>query len=169
MQNATEIPGHPNGSSDGIDYAYKIYLSHLRLRYQPSRTAFAPYVEALVGVKWLFTEKLLDTHTTVPIYTGGTMMLVDTRDSENVLSRVAPSYGVGAGLKLRLFPLSSKEKGHSMPASLYLHLQGRYLFGGQARYLREGGIHYEDSQRHLDVLRSRTDMLFFNIGLAVQG
>jgi hypothetical protein len=43
-----------------------------------------------------------------------------------------------------------------------------YLFGGQARYLKEGGISFEDSQRQLDIRRSRTDMLFFNIGLAIQ-
>lgn len=168
-ENTANIPGHPVGPNSGTNYVNKLFLSHVILRYAPSQSIITPYLEALVGVKWLFTEKFLGTTTSVPFFTSDMFMMIDTEDSETVLSRVAPSYGLGGGLKLRIVELGTNRKGNRNPASLYLNLQGRYLFGGTIEYLREGSISFEDDQRQLDIQRSRTDMLLFIIGISLQG
>jgi len=168
-ENISDIPGHPVGPSAGTDYAYSMFLSHAILRYEPSQTRIIPYLEVLVGVKWLFTKKHLGTTTSTPVLIGDWFMMIDSEDTKTVLSSVAPSYGLGGGLKLCIIELNKNRNANSSPTFLYLNLQGRYLFGGKARYLRKGGISFQDSQRTLDIHRSRTDMLFFNIGISLQG
>ena len=82
---------------------------------------------------------------------------------------MALSYGLGSGLRLRVLEFGEKRRGNRGPASIYLNLQGRYLFGGRIEYLREGAIGFEDGQRRLDISRTRTDILLFNFGLSLSG
>jgi len=164
-----DIPGYPLEPSTGTNFTYNMYLSHVILRYEPPQSRITPYLEALVGVKWLLTKQYLGTTTLTPVYTGTTFMMIDSKDSVTVLSRVALSYGLGGGFRLHLFELSRNRGGNKGPVSVDLNLQGRYLFGGKAGYLREGAISFEDNQRQLDIHRSRTDMLLFNIGISLEG
>lgn len=51
--------------------------------------------------------------------------------------------------------------------NVYLNMQGRYILGGHAEYLKPGSITVENGQVFYDVSSSRTDMLYFQIGVAV--
>ena len=63
-----DISGHPVGPGTGTSYAYKMFQSHIILRYNLSHTRIAPYLEALVGVNRLLTEKSLGTRSSVPFF-----------------------------------------------------------------------------------------------------
>jgi hypothetical protein len=117
----------------------------------------------------MITERFLGTRSTVPLYTGNIFMMTSVEDSETVLSRATPSYGLGGGLRFRVVEFGEKKRGDRGPLCLNLNLQGRYLFGGRVEYLREGAISFEDDQRQLDISRTRTDMLLFHAGLSVSG
>ena len=164
-----DIPGHPIGPDSGTSYAYKMFLSHMILRYDLPPTRVSPYLEALIGMNVMLTERFLGTTSTIPYFTPNMIMMIESEDSETVLARVTPSYGMGGGLRFRVIEFGEKRRGNRGPVSLSLNLQGRYLFGGRIEYLREGAISFEDGKRRLDISRTRTDMLLFNVGLSIRG
>lgn len=55
----------------------------------------------------------------------------------------------------------------SLPPWVRRDVSVRYLYGGEADYLREAGIRREGGQAVLDINHSRTDMVVVYIGVAV--
>src|SRR5690625_6496237 len=55
------------------------------------------------------------------------------------------SYGLGAGLNLRVYQYAGfqDERGTASPTALYLNGSVRYLFGRRAEYMREGSVQVE--------------------------
>lgn len=134
---------------------------HLVLRLQQPEGIVRPYLDGLVGFKYLFTETRIRDE--------------DRFDNDEIASStnfddVAFSYGAGAGLDVRLYRFRSTEpKG---PRALYLKLGAQYLLGGEAEYLREGEL--EDlndngviDDTDLDIRRSRTNTFIPQIGVAL--
>ena len=74
------------------------------------------------------------------------------------LEDYALSAGGGAGVQVGFGP---------PPDRFRLDVSVRYLYGGEAHYLREFAIRREGGQAFLDVSRSRTDMVVVYIGVAV--
>jgi opacity protein-like surface antigen len=112
---------------------------------QPRHGAVRPYVDGLIGFKYLYTN------TTIEIDT-------ENSPSDTNLSDVTLSYGVGGGVQVQL--TSSRRR----PVVL-LDAGVRYLRGGRAEYLREGSIQREDGVVFFDVLRSRTDVVTAQVGV----
>lgn len=123
-------------------------LGHLLIRLQPAEGKVRPYVDGLVGMTYLWTE------------TG-----VYGRDWDRLTSSVnfddsAVSFGVGGGVML---PIISKPT-----FGLLFDAGARVIFGGQANYLRKGGLVRENGDVVANYLTSRTDLVTAHIGLTVE-
>jgi hypothetical protein len=124
----------------------ELWTVHGRFRAQRREGRWRPYVDALVGTTGLRTSSRIDQD------------FDETDLSTTNLSDTVFSYGGGAGLTIGFGP---------PPDLVRLDLSLRYLAGGEARYLTEGGIRNEAGIALLDIRRSRTDMLLVYVGVAV--
>lgn len=86
------------------------------------------------------------------------------------------SRGVGAGFMISIVSFEKHTKvsnsfmkatGGSQKAEveLLLDFKIRYLYGGEAEYLKEGSITRENGDVIYDVRRSDTDLLLFQLGV----
>ncbi len=164
-----DLAGYSDSAPAGVKYNYDLLQTHLVIRYQPRRSLLSPYFEALVGINYFFTEVYTGTGSRVPLIVGDAIFVVDENGSETLMSSVAPSVGLGGGLKVRLAGFGGSKNANRTPLSLFLDLQGRYLYGGTARYLRPGGLTLDGDRLVCESRRSRTDMFFCSLGLAVRG
>jgi opacity protein-like surface antigen len=135
--------------SERVTTSNLILLPHFVLRAQPRSGLIRPYVEGLIGLKYLFTE------TDIP--TGYDPIDDDYTETEINLSDTAFSYGVGGGLQIS--PTRDRE------SRFMLDLGVRWLRGGRAEYLREGSIRDVNGSVVYDVLSSRTDTLAVQVGV----
>jgi hypothetical protein len=102
----------------------------------------------------------------VPFIVGDAVLIMNQDDSKTLLSSLAPSVGLGGGLKLRLARFGSGGEAARASWGLYLDLQGRYLISGTAKYLRPGGLTLEGDRLVSNIQRSRTDIFCFSLGLS---
>ena len=127
-----------------------IVLTHFLLRAQPRHGAVRPYADGLVGFKYLFTK---------------TTVQSDSSDqplaSNNNLSDFAFSYGLGGGVQSRLARLGRSRE-------LLFDAKVRYLWGAQARYLKEGSIVRAGGTAIFDVLSSRTNAVTLQVGVGIR-
>jgi len=133
-----------------VDTDNNILLTHFLLRAQPRHGAVRPYVDGLVGFKYLFTKTTVNS---------------DSSDeplaSDNNLSDFAFSYGVGGGVQARIARLGRSRE-------LLFDAKARYLWGNQARYLKEGSITRVGGVALFDVLSSRTNVVTLQFGVGVR-
>jgi hypothetical protein len=124
-----------------------IALTHLLLRAQPRSGAVRPYVDGLIGFKYLFTD---------------TSITNDFNDEELAsttnFSDFTFSYGFGGGVQVRLAALGNNNE-------VLLDTKLRYLRGSRAEYLKEGSIRRDSGGVSFDVLSSRTDVVGFQVGV----
>jgi opacity protein-like surface antigen len=145
-ENRTEPISPTNPDVRRVNTSNYILLPHFALRAQPRSGLIRPYVDGLIGLKFLWTET----------------SIFDSFSNENVvldinLSDTSFSYGVGGGLQIPL--MGGRE------SNLLLDMGVRYLRGGRAEYLREGSIREVDGSIVYDVLSSRTDTLTVQVGM----
>ena len=127
---------------------------HLFLRFQPAKTTVRPYADALFGFKYLFTE--------TRIRSEGFNNNEDIASSNN-FSDTALSYGAGGGVQFQVHSSDGLDGG---PKAVYIDLGARYLLGAEARYLKEGSIRNVGGKAVYDTLKSKTDLLVFQLGVA---
>ncbi len=131
-----------------------IMLSHLFLRAQTRQGAFQPYVDGMLGFDYLFTETSIKDD--------------DWEDDDHdVFSTTnfddsAFSWGFGGGCMIPVWHESSGK------VQLLVDLQGHYLRGGEAEYLKKGSIRRENGKVSYDVSKSRTDLLLFKLGVSAR-
>lgn len=123
---------------------------HLLFQLSPFTGTWRPYVEGLFGGAYIFTSTSIESEW----------------DNEEIASSTnfddfTWSYGGSAGLLIKLMG----ENGNM--SALYLDLKARYLFGTEAEYLAEGSITVDQRNGavYYDVMRSKTDLLSFHIGV----
>ncbi len=143
-----------------VDNNNNIILGHVFLRLQPQTGFFRPYVEGSAGVNYFFTETTVSNE-----YEDD-----DVFHSTN-LDDAAFGYGIGGGLMFRLgtvddFGDDDSDEPGSM--DILLDLRGRYIWGGEAEYLKEGSIRRETGTVEYDIERSKTDMLLLQIGVSLR-
>ncbi len=130
-----------------VNTSYDILNGHLFLRFEPETGRIKPYLDALFGFKYLFTETEIENHGNF-----------DSIASDTNFDDTALSYGIGAGLKIFLTEVSGN--------NLYLNLKSRYLLGNEADYLQPGSITINNGQLNFDKNTSGTDLLQIELGLS---
>lgn len=122
---------------------------------------FRPYLDGLFGINYLSTDTVLREK---GILGSGRELLQETSFNDTVLN-----YGVGAGLLIRIYqpPKQEKTLGEIIARGVYLNLTGRYMFGGEAEYLKKGSIRRENGQVFYDVSKSNTDLFYMKLGIVL--
>jgi hypothetical protein len=124
------------------------FLGNLVVRYQPGiswRSPVSPYLEAFWGFDHIWTQ------TTI----GEASSQVTTSN----LSDTVMTYGSGAGMSIRMVEVFAQ----GVPTlRLDLNLGVRYVFGGDAKYMRGPGLGDDAVVR--GVSRSKTDLLTLDVG-----
>jgi len=137
-----------------VQTSNNILMAHGFVRLQPQDGPVRPYVEGLLGFKYLFTRS----------------SIIDDYFDEAIASStnfddLAGSWGVGTGIDIRLWE-NRRRRG---VADVSLTLGAKYLWGSEAEYLKKGSIRpHPDGGVTFLVFRSRTDMLVPSIGARIR-
>jgi hypothetical protein len=114
---------------------------------------FRPFVEGFLGYNYLFTE------TTVRGAQTG-----ETISSETNFHDGAFGYGGGGGFHLSITGENLDDPA-APPDGLSLSLSARYMFGGKAKYLKEGSIRQENGTLVYYTHESTTDLIMIALGV----
>jgi hypothetical protein len=138
-----------------------IVQPHLVLRLQPPSGPVRPYLDGLVGFKYLFTETRVRDEDRVDNDDDGDIASTTNFDD------LAFSGGVGAGIYIRLV-----KGGKKAFRSLSLDIGAQYLLGQEAEYLAEGALTDDNrngvlDEGELDIRRSATTLIQPQIGVAL--
>lgn len=122
----------------------------LKLEEQVGRVS--PFIEAQLGINYLYTESTL----------------IDSWDEEEIASDINYDYyttssGFGGGLKFKLYEGFTQTGKHN---NINLVLKGKFMNGGNARYLKEGDLHVNGNDLILNVRESRTDIISYSVGIS---
>ena len=114
------------------------------------------YGDALVGLNYLFTET----------------KITDSDPGDDVASSTnqddaAFAYGFGGGLQIPIYTRGG-EADSRRPLQVLLDGGLRYIFGGEAEYLKKGSIHRENGAVTYDVYKSKTDMMRLHVGVVIR-
>jgi hypothetical protein len=139
-----------------VETTNNILTGHLLLRVQPMTgdARVRSYLEGLLGFHYLWTE---------------TSLKGSDWDDNDISSKnyddVAMSYGGGGGLMIRVYQ-GKKEQSEGF-YSINIDVGARYLFGGEATYLKEGDIKRENGTVIYSPSQSTTDLLITTVGVTV--
>lgn len=126
-------------------------LLHGRLRAQRREGRVRPYLDALAGFNYISTTTSVDADEVCDRNDAC------DDDSRTDLDDLVFSAGGGAGVTFGFGPA---------PHTARLDIGVRYLYGGEADYLTEGGILWGRDPVAHEEHRSRTDMVLIYIGVA---
>lgn len=132
--------------------------THFVMRAEMPAGAFKPYVDGLIGLSYLFTSSRAEYDH--PNNHEPPSSLPSTTNQFDL----AFSYGGSAGFLLQLTEWTEQS---GSTGRLFLDLKIRYLFGGEAEYLRRGTA-YDYVDGLIPPERSKTNILLPQIGLTVQ-
>ena len=136
------------GLIDEIEIANQAVMGHVFLKWEDRDGFFRPYVEGLAGLKHLENK---------------TRFLVDGDeeiDTDTNFDDTAFSWGAGLGMSFRLM-----DQGPSGNV-LLLKAGCRWLHGGEAEYVPEGGAFLDGDVLVTEIVRSETDLFTADIGLS---
>jgi len=142
---------------------------NLLLKILPFKGPVKIYAEGLLGLKNLSTiVKIMNNSSQcddLETDINECEIAADTKASDTAFG-----YGVGGGIEVLLSNLKDEE-GNPMGA-LSLVLSAKHLWGGEVKYLKEGGITiegYDPLTGQQDIVynwnQSRTDVMHYNIGI----
>jgi hypothetical protein len=139
-----------------------ILLTHLVARVIPFEGVIAPYVEGLVGFKFISTNIGIESEI---LYNEDSDIIIN--DDDRILTSsqnksIALSYGVGAGINIQIF--EGKLGFHNAKSTIFLHVGAQYLFGSKADYLTEKSIQPIANTVTFEKVESETDMLIPKFG-----
>jgi opacity protein-like surface antigen len=128
-------------------------LGHAVVRLQPNTGMLRPYLQGMLGFNYLTTDtKVVDE---------------DQPDKEIAsstnFSDGAFSYGAGAGVLILVY--TPEDLSFS---GLFVDLGIKYVYGGEAEYLKEGSIRRVGGAVIYDSMKSRTDLIEFQLGVSVR-
>ncbi|OQX87669.1 hypothetical protein B6D60_03440 [candidate division KSB1 bacterium 4484_87] len=134
-----------------------ILFADLLLQAKTNLGFIQPYVEGMIGFNYLWTETKIEE-------------LEDYDDeiaSHTNFDDFTSNYGVGFGTLIKLKSgIGMDDENNEKKGTLFLDLKVRYMFGGQAEYLKEGSITVDDNKKvHYDVHKSETDFISYHVGI----
>lgn len=136
-----------------------IVQPHLVLRVQPPSGSVRPYLEGLIGFKYLFTETRVEDD-------DQNTRIASTTNFDDY----AWSGGAGAGIDVRI---GSNETESGRLTTFYFTFGVQYLLGQQAEYLAEADLVDANNdgrltEDELPIRSSRTDLIVPSIGFSVR-
>ena len=135
-----------------VERTNNIFLGHMLVRLQQDAGTISPYLDGLVGFNYLWTTtKIRDADN-----------FEEITSSKN-LDDIAFSYGLGGGIMFNVYeartPVTDIGK-------IYIDLKVRYLYGGEAEYLKEGAVSIDEyANVSYDISKSTTDLMLYQIGV----
>lgn len=108
-----------------------------------------PYIEGLFGGSYIYTTTSVKSQGTGEEFASSTNF-----------DDWAWSYGAGGGFTILLSGDPNTDQN-----TIYLDLKGRYLFGSEAEYLKQGSVKIQNGQVSYDVSRSKTDLITVHAGV----
>ena len=158
-QYGSETSGHPLAGNVDVDVttSNNIFFMHLFGRIEQDFGFLVPYAEGLVGFSYLSTESEIED-------------VADTDGdpvSDTHFEDWTSNNGLGGGVKIELTEFENEDDSYFGSTRLYLDLKVRYMFGGEAEYLREGDITRPDPFGPLVFTpsNSETDFITYQIGV----
>lgn len=136
-----------------VETRNNILLTHALLRLQGNSGIFRPYLDGLIGMHYFFTETKVSDEDDF-----GEEPIASSLNHQDV----AFSYGAGGGI---MFLVHQKREEGSKLMEVLIDFRVRYSFGGEATYLKRGSITRENGTAIIDPLRSRTDLLTYQLGV----
>jgi hypothetical protein len=143
-----------------VDNSYNLATGNIFVRVLAPEMSVKPYLDALVGFNYFYTETTISERG----FGSAEPVLRDTNFED-----VALNYGFGSGVMINVFRRDSRDEGNytHYVNSAYVNIGARYLFGNEAEYLKKGSITRENGEVFFDVQRSKTDLLYFKIGVGI--
>lgn len=140
-----------------VENSYNLVNGNIVLRAMTQEATVRPYLEGLVGFNYFYTQ--------TTIRERGFAEEEVLRDTN--FDDFALNYGFGGGAMFRVWRNrdSSNDAEANLIQSVYINLSSRYLFGNEAEYLKEGSIATDNGQVTYDISRSKTDLLYFKLGV----
>lgn len=134
-----------------VDRTNSLMNFHLLFTVGLPQGRIRPYLEGLFGGSYIYT--------TTSVKSQGS--------GEEFASSVnfddwAWSYGGGGGLTILLSGDPNTDQN-----TIYLDLKGRYLFGSEAEYLKQGSVSVENGKVFYDISRSKTDLITIHAGVLI--
>lgn len=125
--------------------------AHILFKIQSPIGSIRPYADLLFGGSYLFTQTSINS-------TYGDKEVV----SDLNFSDWAWSYGFGAGILIKVSEAAGQK--------IYIDLKGRYLFGTNAEYLKEGSVQIDQNTGKVTywVSESKTDRITIDLGVMFQ-
>jgi len=133
-----------------VNRSNNMFQGHLIFRTQYKTGDIRPYADGLVGFNYLWTK------TTIDNASNGEEVASSTNQDDGVFS-----YGAGGGVMVRVY----KSGGNQKQFEIMLDLGARYMWGGEAEYLKEGSIEVQGGQVTYDITKSKTDILMIQVGV----
>lgn len=124
------------------------------LRGQIPRGPVQAYADALIGFNYLYTE------TTVGDDDKGHDIASTTNHDDTAFA-----FGLGGGV---MTPVWQREGGGKGVQQVSIDLGARYIWGGEASYLREGSIRRENGRVNYETMESRTNLTQISLGVSAR-
>ncbi len=142
-----------------VETSNSIVQGYFLGRMQPQVGTVRPYLDGLLGFNYFFTQTQINNQG------GYDEEIASTTNFDDF----AFSYGAGAGVMFQVYDGSMKiQPGQRGLYRIFIDLKTRYLFGGEAEYLKEGSIIRENDRVVYQVSHSETNLLTVQIGVAVE-
>jgi len=136
-----------------VDRSNNLVNFHVLFQLAMTTGIIRPYIEGLFGGSYLFTE--------TSIKSRGTEEVASSTNFDDF----AWSYGGGGGF---LIKLSSNDDPDEEVSAVFLDLKARYIPGSEAEYLKEGSVRINNGTVVYDVVKSKTDLLTFHLGVVIE-
>ncbi len=137
-----------------------IFMGHAFVRLGPTTGAWRPYVEGIGGFQYLRTKTVVEY---AEDYWDEDL---DPIGESTNWDDWTGSYGFGGGID---FYLGGTSEG-IQPGEFFdflLSFNARYLYGGEAEYMKEGSIHVDDDEVDYRLQFSKTDILVLTLGFSM--
>jgi len=131
-----------------VDNSYNLLQMMLLAKIQPPGGTVRPYIEALAGYNYFFTE--------TSIHNRGFGNDDEPIATDTNFEDWAFAWGGGTGVMIKVYKRSRPEG--------YLNLGVRYMFGQEAEYLKKGSMQFSDGHVTYTTSRSKTDMMIVQLG-----
>lgn len=146
-----------------VETQNSILQPHLLLRLQPKTGRVRPFVDGLVGFRYLYTRTSARGRS---VFGAPEDAFASTTNFDDF----AFSAGTGAGIDLRVYQQDDPAKD---VRTMSIHLGVQYLWGQEAEYLAEGDLVDTNANNRLDreelpIRQSRTTLVQPQVGLAIQ-